>query len=149
MIAKFIRGIKMGKYLINEIIVDGYERFAVVQNNKREEQLCVHFLEYDEFIEHQRGTRKKKVGDVLDGKLSIQLVSSSKKVDEAFSYNQKIAKSSHIEAVVEVVQVIAADSVHVLSSIVPEWILVEFENEVDYKVGDRIRVVGSLEINLE
>ena len=149
MIAKFIRGIKMGKYLINEIIVDGYERFAVVQNNKREEQLCVHFLEYDEFIEHQRGTMKKKVGDVLDGKLSIQLVSSSKKVDEAFSYNQKIAKSSHIEAVVKVVQVIAADSVHVLSSIVPEWILVEFENEVDYKVEDRIRVVGSLEINLE
>ena len=89
------------------------------------------------------------MGDVLNGKLSIQLVSSSKKVNETFSYNQKIAKSSHIEAVVEVIQVIAVDSVYVLSSIVPEWILVEFENEVDYKVGERILVVGSLEIKLD
>ena len=47
------------------------------------------------------------------------------------------------------IQVIAADSVYVLSSIVPEWILVEFENEVDYKVGERILVVGSLEIKLD
>ena len=139
----------MGKYLINEIIADGYERFAVVQNNKGDEQLCVHFWEYEEFIEKQSGTMKKNLGDVLNGKLSIQLVSSSKKVDETFSYNQKIAKSSHIEAVVEVIQVIAADSVYVLSSIVPEWILVEFENEVDYKVGERILVVGSLEIKLD
>lgn len=42
-------------------------------------KLNVHFLEYDEFLENSEESSQKKKGDMLEGDLSIELVSSSKK----------------------------------------------------------------------
>ena len=39
-------------------------------------------------------------------------------------------------------------SLKVRSSILPENIMIEFETSVDYKIGDRIWVSGSLELNI-
>lgn len=137
----------MKKYIINEIYTDGYERFAIIQEGGENVELSVHFLEYDEFLENHEKSNKKKKGDVLEGDLSIELVSSSQKVKEKLSHYQNIQKSSHIEAVVEVIRVIDEYSLYALSSIVEDNILIEFENEVDYKVGERVLIIGSLEIN--
>lgn len=137
----------MRKYVINEISTDGYERFAVIQVNGQDVKLNVHFLEYDEFLENSEESSKKKKGDILEGDLSIELVSSSKKIDEELRYYQKIKKSSHIEAVVEVAQVIDEYSLYALSSIMEDRILIEFESAIDYQKGDRILIIGSLEMN--
>lgn len=137
----------MKKYIINEIYTDGYERFAIIQGGGENIELNVHFLEYDEFLENNEKSNKKKKGDMLEGDLSIELVSSSQKVKEELSHYQNIQKSSHIEAVVEVTRVIDEYSLYALSSIVEDNILIEFENEVDYKVGERVLIIGSLEIN--
>lgn len=53
----------------------------------------------------------------------------------------------HIEAVVEVVKVVDEYSLYAHSSILEDCILIEFECEMDYKVGDRVFISGSLEIN--
>lgn len=138
----------MKKYVINEIYTDGYERFAVIQESGKDMNLNVHFIEYVEFIENRAESSKKKKGDILEGDLSIELVSSSQKVDKELSYYQKIHKSSHIEAVVEVVRVIDKYSLYALSSILEDSILIEFESAVDYKLGDRILIIGSLEFSI-
>jgi len=137
----------MKKYVINEIYSDGYERFAVIEEIGRNVKINVHFLEYDEYLENSEESQKKKKGDILEGDISIELVTFSQKVDEDLSYHQEIQKSPQIEAIIEVVQIIDEYSIYALSAILDENILVEFENAVSYKVGERILVSGSLELN--
>lgn len=137
----------MKKYVINEIYSDGYERFAIIEEIGRDVKINVHFLEYDEYLENSEESQKKKKGDILEGDISIELVTFSQKVDEDLSYHQEIQKSPHIEAIIEVVQIIDEYSIYALSAILDENVLVEFENAVSYKVGERILVSGSLELN--
>ena len=139
----------MGNYVINEIYSDGYERFAIIEDVKKNIKINVHFLEYDEYLESGEKSQKKKKGDILDGDISIQLITFSRKVDvnETLIYFQKIQKSPHIEAVVEVTQIIDKYSIYALSTVSDNNILVEFENAVSYKAGDRVLVIGSLELS--
>ena len=139
----------MGNYVINEIYSDGYERFAIIEDVKKNIKINVHFLEYDEYLESGEKSQKKKKGDILDGDISIQLITFSRKVDvnETLIYFQKIQKSPHIKAVVEVTQIIDKYSIYALSTVSDNNILVEFENAVSYKAGDRVLVIGSLEMN--
>ena len=131
----------MGNYVINEIYSDGYERFAIIEDIGKHIKINVHFLEYDEYLESS--------GDILDGDLSIQLITFSRKVDvkETLIHFQKIQNSPHIEAVIEATQIIDEYSMYALSTVSDSNILVEFENTVSYKVGDRVLVIGSLELN--
>lgn len=124
-----------------------YERFALIQERGKDVKLSVHFLEYSEYLESMAESGKKKKGDILEGDLLIDLVSSSQKVNKELSHYQIIPNSSHIEAVVEVVQVIDEYSLYAHSSILEDNILIEFERAVDYKFGERILIIGSLEIN--
>ncbi|MFR4987995.1 hypothetical protein [Anaerotruncus colihominis] len=139
----------MGNYVINKIYSDGYERFAIIEDVGKYIKINVHFLEYDEYLESGEKSQKRKNGDTLDGDISIQLITFSRKVDvnEALIHFQKIQKSPHIEAVVEVTQIIDEYSIYALSTVSDSNILVEFENAVSYKVGDRVLVIGSLELN--
>ena len=141
------KGNKVGNYNINEIYSDGYERFAIIEDTKKGIKINVHFLEYDEYLESGEKSQKKKKGDTLDGDISIQLVTFSQKVDEARVHHQEIQKSSHIKAIIEVTQIIDEYSIYALSTISDSDILVEFENAVSYKVGDRVFVIGSLELS--
>lgn len=137
----------MNTYRINEIYADGYERFAVVERIGQKTKLNIHFLEYDEYLENGAESEKKKKGDILEGDISIDLVTCHKKVEKALSYDQKIQKSPHIEAVVEVTQVIDMYSLYALSAIAEDNILVEFENAVDYKIGEKVLITGTLELD--
>ena len=139
----------MGNYVINEIYSDGYERFAIIEDIGKHIKINVHFLEYDEYLESSENSQKRTNGDILDGDLSIQLITFSRKVDvkETLIHFQKIQYSPHIEAVIEATQIIDEYSMYALSTVSDSNILVEFENTVSYKVGDRVLVIGSLELN--
>lgn len=139
----------MGNYVINEIYSDGYERFAIIEDIGKHIKINVHFLEYDEYLESSEHSQKRTNGDILDGDLSIQLITFSRKVDvkETLIHFQKIQNSPHIEAVIEATQIIDEYSMYALSTVSDSNILVEFENTVSYKVGDRVLVIGSLELN--
>ena len=139
----------MGNYVINEIYSDGYERFAIIEDIGKHIKINVHFLEYDEYLESSENSQKRTYGDILDGDLSIQLITFSRKVDvkETLIHFQKIQNSPHIEAVIEATQIIDEYSMYALSTVSDSNILVEFENTVSYKVGDRVLVIGSLELN--
>lgn len=139
----------MGNYVINEIYSDGYERFAIIEDIGKHIKINVHFLEYDEYWESSENSQKRTNGDILDGDLSIQLITFSRKVDvkETLIHFQKIQNSPHIEAVIEATQIIDECSMYALSTVSDSNILVDFENAVSYKVGDRVLVIGSLELN--
>lgn len=134
------------KYIIKKIHSDGYERVAVVKSTVGDINLSVHFFEYDEYLEPDEESQKKKIGDLLEGNVSIGLVTYTQKVDKELFHCQEIPNSPHIEAVVEVSKVVDEYAMYALSSIMETEILVEFESVVDYKVGDKISVIGSLEI---
>lgn len=139
----------MGNYVINEIYSDGYERFAIIEDIGKHIKINVHFFEYDEYLESSENSQKRTNGDILDGDLSIQLITFSRKVDvkETLIHFQKIQNSPHIEAVIEATQIIDEYSMYALSTVSDSNILVDFENAVSYKVGDRVLVIGSLELN--
>ena len=130
----------MGNYVINEIYSDGYERFAIIEDIGKHIKIN---------LESSENSQKRTNGDILDGDLSIQLITFSRKVDvkETLIHFQKIQNSPHIEAVIEATQIIDEYSMYALSTVSDSNILVEFENTVSYKVGDRVLVIGSLELN--
>ena len=138
----------MKKYIINMIYADGYDRCAIIEGIEHDVKLKVHFLEYDEYLENGEESEKKKKGDILEGDISIGLVTVSEKVDKELMHYQEIRKSSHIEAIVEVAQIINEDSIYAFSSILNDNVLIEFESAVEYNVGDRIFIIGSLEMRL-
>lgn len=136
----------MKKYVIDEIYSDGYERFAIIEEVGKAAKINVHFFEYDEYLENHEESRKKKKGDIIEGDLSIELVTFSQIAEGHFSHHQEIKKSPHIKAIIEVTQIVNVYSIYARSSILEEPILIEFENAVSYKVGERVLVIGSLEL---
>lgn len=44
-------------------------------------------------------------------------------------------------------QIIDEYSLYAITSIINDNVLIEFESVVDYKVGDRVFVIGSLKLN--
>lgn len=138
----------MKKYVINALYADGYERIAVIKGTDYEVEFTVHFLECDEYLENGSPSQKRKAGDVLEGKIAVNLVTVSHKTDEEVMHRQTIEKSPHVEAVVYVYQVVDAYSLYAISSIANDRILIEFEDKVNYREGDRIYVEGSMEMTL-
>lgn len=139
----------MKKYEIKELRADGFERVAFVREMGKDIQMCVHFIEYDEYIENGEVSRKRKKGDLLEGNISIELVTHSRKADEGLSHCQDIQGSPYIKAIVEVTRVQDVDSFYACSSLSEDDILVEFENGVNYRAGEKVFVMGSLELVLE
>lgn len=84
----------------------------------------------------------------MEGKLLIDLVTGERKTEGELMHRQPIQRSSHIEAVVQVCQVVDNYSVLAMSTVAEDQILVEFEQAVDYKSGDRIYLEGSLELKI-
>ncbi|MDE6252368.1 MAG: hypothetical protein K2M78_06970 [Lachnospiraceae bacterium] len=133
--------------LINKIYTDGYERIIVLEGTDTDEKLIAHFLEYDEYLENNMASVKKKSGDIIKCDISIDLVTFNKLTDMEIMHKQPIENSSHIKAVVKVSQIIDDYSIYALSSIINDKILIEFESAVDYKVDDKILIEGSLELH--
>lgn len=136
------------KYVISDMNVDGYERFVTIKNKENDISFVVHFLEYDEYIQNNEKSKKRDVGDILEGEMAIGLVVVDKEVNATLMHRQLISGSSHIEAIVQVHKIIDDYSVLASSSLVNALILIEFEHKVNYRKGDVIYLEGSLEMNL-
>lgn len=137
----------MNKYLIDSInFTDGYERIATITDCKNRTKIVVHFFEYGECLDCGEVSDKKKVGDIIEGTLSICLITFSKIVnDDITHYYPDILNSSWVNAVIEVTRSIDDYSLYAKSSITEEDILLEFETKVAYQTGDRLLINGSLE----
>ncbi len=108
----------------------------------------VHFLEYDEYLEDNEKSKKRDVGDIMEGEMAIGLVAVDKEVNATLMHKQLIPGSSHIEAIVRICKIVDDYSVFASSSLVNGLILIEFEHRVNYRKGDVIYLEGSLEMNL-
>ena len=125
----------MKKYLIEKLWTFEYDYdMAVVKELKNNDKKWnVSFVEFDvkNFI--------KKV-DIVKGKLLMQYVCESLKVDSELRAVQPFPKSPHIR----VVKHVNSDSLLVESAISDSEILVEFENDVAYEKDDVIFFEGEL-----
>ncbi len=65
--------------------------------------------------------------DALEGSLSIELVTFSQRVEEELYYNQNIQSFSHINAIIEVIEIIDEYSLYAFSSISNDNIVIEFK----------------------
>ncbi len=65
--------------------------------------------------------------DALEGSLSIGLVTFSQRVEEELYYNQNIQSFSHINAIIEVIEIIDEYSLYAFSSISNDNIVIEFK----------------------
>ena len=63
----------MMKLKIKNIYADGYERFVSVETFDKK-NITVHFIEYNEYLNQKEKSKLKKIGDVLNGNIRIDLV---------------------------------------------------------------------------
>lgn len=123
-----------------------YDRFAKIVDTNDGNIITVHFIEYDEYLKNTQVTQKRKNGDFITGNVCIDLISHSQIVNKELMHNQNIPCSSHIEAVIEVSKIIDKYTLLANSSVFSELIMLKFEDDVNYKVGDKVLVSGSLEL---
>ena len=62
------------------------------------------------------------------------------------NFIQDIENSSSIKAIIEVKEVVDEYTIYAKTSICDELILIEFENKMMHKQGDRVYIEGELEI---
>jgi len=161
----------MKRYLIKEILLaDTYERIALVKRLSDDKEIFVYFLSHDDYVTDIKEIKSIKKGDILEGRLLIDFVCESMKINNKkneqsshcshsfyfkssvnksnkISYEQPIKNSSYIEAIVEVYRVIDEYSIYVKSDISDRKILIDFESKVSYNKGDMIYVEGELKID--
>lgn len=140
----------MNSFRIEEIYGSGYERWAKVTACSLNVENLVHFLEYDEYLENGDITHKRKKGDIINGTIKIDLVTQYKIIDNAKSgFVQSINKSSSITAIGKIKEIEDSDTLICSINKLGEDIIVEFENDIDIKVGENIEIYGSLELDIE
>ena len=161
----------MKRYLIKEILLaDTYERIALVKRLSDDKEIFVYFLSHDDYVTDIKEIKSIKKGDILEGRLLIDFVCESMKINNKkneqsshcshsfyfkssvnksnkISYEQPIKNSSYIEAIVEVYRVIDEYSIYVKSDISDRKILIDFESKVSYNKGDMIYIEGELKID--
>jgi hypothetical protein len=123
-----------------------YDRIATIVDTNGGIIITVHFIEYDEYLNNTQVIQKRKNGDSITGNVCIDLISHSQIVNKELMHNQNIPCSSHIEAVIEVSKIIDKYTLLANSSVFSELIMLKFEDDVNYKVGDKVLVSGSLEL---
>lgn len=134
--------------LIGITEVDGYERYAAVKGKKSGQELYIHFLQRDEYLEKGGTSLRLKPGDKLKGTLSIELAQSAEITCEESGYTQAKQGYPDIAAVAEVVKVLNRFDVMCKIDGFPHKIPVAFESEICFKDGDRIKFEGSLELDI-
>ena len=161
----------MKRYLIKEILLaDTYERIALVKRLSDNKEIFVYFLSHDDYVTDIKEIKSIKKGDILEGRLLIDFVCKSMKINNKkneqsshcshsfsfkssvhksnkISYEQPIKNSSYIEAIVEVYRVIDEYSIYVKSDISDRKILIDFESKVSYNKGNMIYIEGGLKID--
>ena len=139
----------MEKYIITQIFVtDGLERFMEIKSINNEKRFNIRMMEYNEYLEWGEKSQKRKEGDTIEGVLLIDAL-FRKKVDNTIMVAQNIPKSPNTVAIVEVIRIKDEYTIYAKSTIIEDEILVEFDQKVNCKKGDRILLEGSLELEIE
>ncbi len=136
----------MKNFEILELETLVYQRYVTVKRIGTDTILKLYFVELDEDANDYGGESiKRKVGDILEGRLYINSVSKIKKVEGEIKYEQP-NKYDSINAIVEITKIIDEYSFYALSSLQEEEILVEVEDIISFKKGDKVYIEGFLEI---
>ncbi|MCR4567435.1 MAG: hypothetical protein K5769_05260 [Pseudobutyrivibrio sp.] len=135
----------MSDYKIASCRAEGYDRYLNILNG--DSFLCVHYGDYSEYIEDEKIMDATE--EIISGRLIIDLVSTYSRTTEELMFNQNIDFSSHIEAIVQVNEIVDDYTILAQTSIMSEALIVEFENKVHLFKGELIRIKGSLEIVIE
>ncbi len=140
----------MKEYIIDELYSDLWERTAIIFEIISKKRVIVYFIEYDECLESGENSKKRKKGDLLKGRLTIIYLRNSPKVTGELHHQQtkENIPSPYIEATIKVSRVVDKYSVYAFSSITDEEMLIEFEEKVNYKIGDTVFVTGTLKLIL-
>ena len=125
----------------------GYDRFVDAEMEDKN-KIIVHFTEYDEYIDDGKNSELRFVGNIIKGKLGIDLVTGSYIKNGELMFEQPHRHSSHIIATIEVKRIVDEFSLYAKINICEEEILVEFESKVKYGINDRMYIVGSLEFDI-
>ncbi|ARC83448.1 hypothetical protein U732_2369 [Clostridium argentinense CDC 2741] len=140
----------MESFEIEEIYGYGYERWARVKIDSSRTVGYVHFIEYDECLENDGASIKRKKGDILKGNIKIDLVTEYKVVDDdKAGFIQLIKNSSSIIAIGLVKEIEDSDVIICSIKDLGHDIVVEFENDIEIDVNTNIEVKGSLELEIE
>lgn len=138
-------------FKVKEIYSEGYERWIKAWSNRYKTIYWLHFIEFDEYIQNPEVTNLLSIGDTVTGALKIGLVTEYKvlKGIPKVGFIQSIEKSSSIKAFGMVKQI--EDDATVICSIdkLGEYIMIEFEKNINLRIGELIEVNGSLELERE
>ena len=115
------------------------EKFLKIMNIENSILLKTSFINGD-YLENI------KVGDIKNGNLKIWLGHSLKKVNDSCKlyFIQLLEDSPHIELIVEVITIIDKYEFYVFSTLQKEKLLIEIEEDIDIKIGDKIYLEGEL-----
>ena len=120
----------------------------IINKMEDKKKIIVHFMEYNEYIDDGKKSELRFVGNIIKGKIRIDLVTGSYIKNSELMFKQPYRYSSHIRATVEVKKIVDEFSLYAKTNICDDEILVEFESKVKYGINDRIYVVGSLEFDI-
>jgi hypothetical protein len=136
---------------VKSVIADGYERTAQVFAAGINETVWCRFIQHDDYVEPGEQPAKPKIGDRIEGRFSIQLVTEYSVLSnaEAPGFSQPIEQSSHIVAIGRVYEKI--DDFTYLCDIgsLGDAIAVEFEDAVEIGPGTIVKIRGSLELETD
>lgn len=134
-------------FSILNIWADGYERIAHIRTVNSTKEFFVSFIEHDEYIEMGKST-KRMIGDKIAGSLKIELVMDFRDSNKELSYYQNISNSPHIEAVVDVANVLDDFSINAYLKDYDTPIIIEFERQIPKQLNGKIELSGELKIDI-
>lgn len=134
-------------FSILNIGADGYERIAHIRTVNSTKEFFVSFIEHDEYIEMGKST-KRMIGDKIAGSLKIELVMDFRDSNKELSYDQNISNSPHIEAVVDVANVLDDFSISAYLKDYDTPIIIEFERQIPKQLNGKIELSGELKIDI-
>lgn len=139
------------KFLISKIKGDGYDRIAYLEEQNSTVKLWVHFIQFNEYVEASKDIIQNTIGSIIEGELKIDLVMKYElnNIQIECGFNQPIIESSHIIACGIVTHIEDECTIRCNIKGLSTDIVVEFENDIEIHVGDRIQLKGSLELEME
>ncbi len=133
-------------FTVLNIRADGYERTAHIISDSAKE-FFVSFIAHEEYSETGRST-KIKIGDQIKGTLKIEFVMDFRVSNENLSYRQNIPNSPHIEAVVDVINVIDNFRISAYLRDYDIPVIIEFDRQIPEQLHGRIALCGELRIDI-
>lgn len=137
------------KYNSKIVSISGYERWIYLQHDELLSPVYAHYID-EKYIEDNEKTTVDD-NEMVEGELKIDLVSQYN-VDNCkdnSGFIQPIYHSSHIIAFANIKDIV--DEFTVVSEItgLHKEINIEFEKKIDFSIGDKVKVTGSLELDIE